>query len=427
MAAIDRIVVINDYATPKGGASFRAAQSVRGYRALGYAVTYLTGQAPDPELAELGVETQGVGSEGLLQVSALKGFRQGLHNRDAERMIRDWIKTNDTPGTVYHLHNWGQILSPAVYKALRPVEARMIATCHDFFGVCPNGGFLNFPKTEPCTLRPLSAGCLVSQCDRRSSVHKYWRVARQLHMRRLARFARNGATFSFIHERMKDRYLETGFPARDLVTIPNPVDPWSSKRIEAEKGAGFLFVGRLSKDKGADVALEATKRAGVGIIMVGTGPDAEMLARDYPHATIVGWQAREQIIDFARQARALIMSSRVVEPFGLVVLEAAMSGLPVVSAERAFLTADVVRLGFGAGFRLHDMDDFEATLRRLETGDAEVEAMSRAGFESASQLCHSMDSWIAAHIGVFSRKLGALAAARHRAKASIDVADPSIL
>lgn len=408
MTQIDRIVVINDYAKPRGGASFLAALSVKEYRALGYPVTYLTGETPDPDLAALGIETKGVGAKALLESSTLQAFKQGFHNTAAGRLVRDWISENDTPGTVYHLHNWGQMLSPAVFPALRPIEPRAIFTCHDFFNVCPNGGFLHFSRSEPCALKPLSLSCLGSQCDRRTTIHKYWRAARQAHLNRLARFSDNEATFSFIHEKMRSRYLEAGFSARHMTTIPNPVEPWSAKRIEAERNKDFLFVGRISKDKGADIAVEAAHKAGAGIIMIGAGEEKDTLSEKYPAAEFLGWRAREEIIAYARRARALIVPSRVIEPFGLVVLEAAMSGLPVIVADRAFLSHDVVRLGFGLKFDVRDIEDLAQTLRNVLADDEETARMSRSGHENASQVCHTSQSWIAAHLDLFKTKLAAL-------------------
>jgi hypothetical protein len=38
--------------------------------------------------------------------------------------VAAWIAQHDTPRTVYHLHGWLQILSPAVLHAAAPVRDR---------------------------------------------------------------------------------------------------------------------------------------------------------------------------------------------------------------------------------------------------------------------------------------------------------------
>lgn len=402
---IERIVVINDYAVAEGGAGVLALLAARQYRRLGYPVTFITGQADNAELEAHGVEVVGLGSKGLLELPASRALRQGFHNSEAERLVTGWIARHDTPGTVYHLHNWSQILSPAIFRALRPVEERTVVTCHDFFNACPNGGFLHYGKSEPCELRPLSPGCLLSQCDRRNALHKYWRAARQRHLTKLARFAESHCTFTFIHERMREKFVHSGFPAKDLVAIPNPAEPWSRERIGAEANAGFLFVGRIGRDKGADIALVGARRAGQRVTMIGTGELQQSLAASYPEAEFAGWCDRDAILAHARRARGLIVPSRVIEPFGLVICEAALSGIPVIVSDRAYLAEEVEAMGIGRSFAVTDIDRLAAILAIDFADDRAVEAMSRAAFEAAASLCNSPESWIAAFIEIFVRKV----------------------
>lgn len=400
-----RIVVINDFAVPEGGAGILALESVRQYRRLGYAVTFMTGQAVNDDLAALDVEVVGLNSRGLLQLPTTQAIRHGLNNAAAETMLADWIRRRDSPATVYHLHNWSQILSPVVYRALRPVADRTVVTCHDFFNACPIGSFTHFGKSQPCDRRPLSIGCLVSQCDRRSSLHKYWRTARYLYLRSIAALGDAPWTFVTLHDRMREKFLGSGFPARDLVTIPNPAVPWSVERVRAERNSGFLFVGRIGRDKGADVAVAAAERAGQSITLLGTGELQPALDERYRCAHFAGWCAQQDIVRHASAARALIVPSRVIEPFGLVICEAAMSGLPVLVSDRAYLADDIQALGFGRRFGVNDPIELAGLLSAFAGDDAAVEQMSRRAFKEGWRLCHSPESWIGAYVDLFERKL----------------------
>ena len=400
MADIDRIVVIHDYSHAEGGAGMLAMGAIRGYCARGYPVTLITGQGPTDELAALGVEVCGLGSAGLLERSALAAMKDGLHNAAAKAMITDWIAQNDTPHTVYHLNNWAQI-----YPALRPVADRTIVTCHDFFNVCPNGSFLHFGTSKTCEVKPLSAACFFKQCDRRNPIHKYWRFARHVHLNQLADFANSPSTFSFIHEEMRAKFRRAGFKAEDLVVTPNPVTAWSGERIRAEENESFLFVGRVGRDKGADLAMQATAEAGQPITIVGKGELEDEARANHPHAMLTGWLTPEEIAGHARKARALIVPSRVTEPFGLVILEAAMSGLPVIVSDSAYLSGDVERLGFGRRVSMSQPGALTGAVQALAGDDALVREMSERAFDVASSLCHSAESWIEAHLDIFARKL----------------------
>ncbi|CCA91940.1 glycosyltransferase family 4 protein [Novosphingobium sp. PP1Y] len=406
MTAIDQVVVINDFASAsRGGATVIALEAVRLYRRLGYPVTYICGDAPTSRLSDMGVTQVTLGSDALLDLPARRALMQGLHNPTAERMVADWIRDNDTHGTVYHLNNWSQILSPSIFRALREVEDRLIVTCHDFFNICPNGGFSHFPSATPCQHRSLSAQCLASQCDRISSARKYWRALRHMRLNSVARFAENRATFTFLHDRMLEKFASSGFRAPNRVAIPNPAQAWTEERVAAERNEGFLFVGRLGHDKGADLAIKAAVAAGQKITLIGSGQLGTTEARRSKYARVIGWQDREGIAEIARQCRAIIVPSRVTEPFGLVILEAAMSGLPVILASHAYLADDAVRLGFARTFNIDRFDKLANLMGELATDDELVEGMSRAGFADAHSLCHTPDSWIGAFIDIFEEKL----------------------
>lgn len=390
---IERVVVIHDFASPEGGAGVLAIQAAKEYRRRGIPVTYFAGTIEGAGKERDGIDLVGLCAARLLDTSPGRAMMQGFHNRAAENFLRDWVTKNDTGRTVYHLHNWSQILSPAIFGALAGVEHRLVVTCHDFFNICPNGGLTDFPRSQPCELKPLSLRCLANQCDRRSSLHKYWRIARQVHLNRLARSTRSKATFTFLHDRMRAKFVDNGFSARRMVTIPNPVEPWSSTRIEAENNQEFLFVGRLGSDKGADLAVEACATAGVPLTLVGGGELEAGLRAAGGDVRFAGWCSRAEILDHARRARTLIVPSRVVEPFGLVIIEAAMSGLPVIVSDRAYLAGDCERLGFGLSFNPAKSRSLAGRVARIATDDAEVSRMSNNGIVQGGQLALSVPEW----------------------------------
>lgn len=408
MQEIDRIVVIHDFSTPRGGASTLAVEAVRQFRAHDIPVTMFAGDSPNEDLADLGAELVNLSTETLLELPTVSALRKGYHNRDTADRLNAWIDANDTPGTIYHMNNWSQILSPAIFVPLRRVAARTLITCHDFFNVCPNGSFLHFGRSQPCHLKPLSAACYLSQCDRRSPLHKAWRLARQHHLNGLADFDRAPFAYSFIHERMLERFKQAGFKSDETSIIRNPVRPWCSDRVRAEDNKGFLFVGRVGREKGADLALEATRAAGQELTLVGTGELVESGARDFPHAEFAGWQQAGEIARFARQARAVIVPSRCTEPFGLVILEAAMSGLPVIVSDQAYLAPELDAAGIGKSFELADPGGLQRAIEHLAHDDAAVKRMSQAAFETASKLCHTPQSWAQAHIEQFQLRLNKL-------------------
>ncbi|RDE05294.1 glycosyltransferase family 4 protein [Sphingomonas aracearum] len=389
---IDRVVILNDIAQPKGGATALALLSAYQLRARGLAVTMLVGDAGDnPALTQAGVEVVALGQERLGQ-AGVAGLAAGLYNRAAGAMVQRWIDANDTPGTVYHLHGWAQILSPAVFRALKRVEERVVLHAHDFFLACPNGSYAFLRTGQVCPLTPMSPACVSANCDRRNYGHKLWRVARQGVQRRF--YDRHGSPpVLAIHEGMRPFLMRAGIPSASIHAVPNPVTPWSDTRIEAESNRQVLFVGRLEETKGPDLAAAAARAAGATITFVGDGVLRERLQAEYPEMHFLGRRTPEQIREIARTARLLVMPSRYPEPFGLVATEALWSGLPVVTTDTALLAEDIVTAGAGLAVEPRDTARFAAALRAILDDDDRCRAMSEAAFAGTRSLALSPEGW----------------------------------
>lgn len=90
----------------------------------------------------------------------------------------------------------------------------------------------------------------------------------------------------------------------------------------------MLYVGRLAVEKSLpdflNLDLPGTK------LIVGDGPARDQLAEDYPNAMFLGAKFGEELADAYRAADVFVFPSRT-DTFGLVMLEALASGLPVAA------------------------------------------------------------------------------------------------
>lgn len=400
---IDRIVVINDLARPQGGASLLALQSARDFAARGYRVTMISGDR-GPEGGIGGIDFVSLGQERLLARGLAKAFLDGMYNRPAEAMIAGWIADHDTPGTIYHLHGWSQILSASVFAALKPVRDRTVMTAHDFFLTCPNGAQFNYRTATACTRKPLSLACLSTRCDRRNHGHKLWRSARHVIQKRLLDDGPLPLQL-LIHRGMEPSLLLAGVPADRLAVLPNPIVPYSTARIPAERNRDVLFVGRMESTKGIDLAAEACRRAGLRLVAIGDGALLEPLRAEYPEMVFVGRLPSVEISTYAAQARLLVMPSRHMEPFGLTAVEALWSGLPVLVSAQSLIAADIEQTGAGLAIDPEDEAGFAAALTRLGSDDALTARMSEAAFSATAALASTPADWIDKLLTIYAATL----------------------
>jgi glycosyltransferase involved in cell wall biosynthesis len=127
-----------------------------------------------------------------------------------------------------------------------------------------------------------------------------------------------------------------GVPADRLDVLPNylPADELAGAS-RAHEGRYALAAGRLSPEKGIDLAVEAAARAGVPLKVAGDGPAAADLAalaaRLGAAVEWLGWVSRAELRGLLAGAAMLVLSSRCHEFAPFSVLEAMGAGVPVAA------------------------------------------------------------------------------------------------
>jgi glycosyltransferase involved in cell wall biosynthesis len=408
----DRVCIVNDASVARGGATSLAILAACQLAARGVPVTYLCGDAGEaPELRAAGVELRALGAARLMQTGRARAAAQGIWNAAARAFLARAVAELDGPGTVWHLHGWAQILSPAAFAALAPVAARTVVHAHDMFLACPNGVYMDFPRGEVCGRVPLSAACLATNCDKRSRAQKGWRVLRQAALRRAFDQRRPWAAVAMIHPAMAERLTRGGVAARHLTTLRNPARPWSATRVPAEDNREVLFVGRLEPEKGVEHLAEAAAAAEMPLTIVGDGPMRADLARRFPGARFEGWRDRDAIGAIAARARVVVMASLIPEPFGLVAAEASLSGVPVILADSALMAPDFAEGGIGRAYPAGDSRALAAILAEMRDMDAAaLRAISARAHARAVPLAETPESWTDGLLALYAGALRRAAA-----------------
>jgi glycosyltransferase involved in cell wall biosynthesis len=405
-----RVVIINDFSVARGGATTLVQLLARLLCDRGIPVTIIVGDdGKNAELESLDIEIVKLGRARLLDRGAVSAAVEGIWNSSASSLVDQWIEANDTPQTVYHVHVFSQILSPAIFKVLRRVAPRTVIHAHDFFHACPNGAFMDYKKNEICHRTPLGISCLTTNCDRRSYPEKLWRVGRQVALNYAMGSNVPWAKLILLHEKMAPFFNLAGFENGTMAVVRNPVYPFTSQRIHSEHNDRFFFIGRLEEEKGAQDFLEAAKLAGVKAEVVGDGPLRASLEEAYPGAVFHGWRQREEIGEIISNARALVIPSRYPEPFGLVAAEASSSGLPVILTNQALLAEEIVRNELGAACDTRDVVAFADVLTSFaEMPGNHALAISERAFSGLTKIANTEQEWADELISIFKGLVGEL-------------------
>ncbi|MCA1832241.1 MAG: glycosyltransferase family 4 protein [Actinomycetota bacterium] len=159
-----------------------------------------------------------------------------------------------------------------------------------------------------------------------------------------------------------------------LATIHNGID--MSKAPYREKKKDYvLFLGRINKEKGPELAVDAAKRAGRRLVMA--VKMSEEFEKEYwrdiiePRLTgdeeIIGEISVEEKGELLANAAGVLFPIQWPEPFGLVMAEAMACGTPVISFENG-AAPEVIADG-RTGFLVKTFDEFCDRIGRLEEID----------------------------------------------------------
>ena len=203
-----------------------------------------------------------------------------------------------------------------------------------YFGVERTG------KLGNALLRPILAG--LARWDRATEgrVHRYLAISQYV-ARRIALYYNRESTLVYP-------------PVDTEFYTPEPV---------ASIQPRFLVVSALVPYKKVDLAMIAARQAGVGLTVVGNGPEREHLKRLAGDGIeLVGWRTDEEIRDLYRRSIAAILPGE--EDFGIVPVEAQACGRPVIALGRGGALDTVIEGETGLLFAEPTVDALAGAMTR---------------------------------------------------------------
>jgi len=197
------------------------------------------------------------------------------------------------------------------------------------------------------------------------------------------------ANSHFVAERIRRIYR------RDAVVIHPPVDyDYFSAPAPVAGGnrASYLFVGQLVCYKRADLAVEACRRLGRRLKVVGAGAERirlQALAAGDPNIEFVGRIGKEALRDEYAHAKALLFPG--VEDFGIVPVEAQAAGTPVIAFGKGGARETVRDGETGLFFNEQNVDSLCGAIEEFESRKWSAEACrSNAGQFSKARFVAEM-------------------------------------
>ncbi len=258
---------------------------------------------------------------------------------------------------IFHGHNIHTRLSPSIIFKAKEYGLKTIITLHDLKYVCPHYSMLhNNQICEDCK-GGTYYHAILNKCHKNSYI-KSALVAAELYNFQRLKLHNNVDAFISPSLFLMNKYKEMGFKGK-IIYLPNFVEAPKeiSKKLENSMDKNYLFVGRLSFEKGIFILLEAFKKNTFTLDIVGDGPLKNTLI-EYVNKNGLqdrinfhGHLSTKNVLQMVMNAKALILPSETYEnapisilealSFGKIILGSNLGGIPemVHDSKNGFLFA----------------------------------------------------------------------------------------
>ena len=287
---------------------------------------------------------------------------------------------------VAHVHNLWFGGSPSVLAQLRRLRVPTVATIHNYRTQCLNAQFLRNGRICTDCLNRTALPGVYHGCYRGSVPAS---AAAAMATRSPFSLTRTASRLDGVH--FLNKFM------RDLLAPPLGIDTSRSYVIgnyaredrpqalsPRSMSTRFLFVGRLSPEKGVETLLAAWDMAqrepalrNCSLTIAGDGPlrnSVSDAASRVPNLHYVGNVDPQQRTDLMRSARALVIPSVWMEGQPLVMIEALSAGLPLICSQIGGFTELVSTHRVGLLFAAGEAPSLLRALVASVTDDDQVDA-----------------------------------------------------
>lgn len=400
---IDTIVIVYDQMYISGGAAKIAINSAVQLKKMGYRVIFFGAVGtPCDQLTENKIETICLNEEHIGNTKKFGALLKGIWNSNSYNKLRSLLKTLDRKKTIVHVHGWTKALSSSIFLAAYKEGFSTIITGHEYFTICQNGGLYNYKKNSICDKKPGSIRCYLCNCDKKNYFYKIYRNVRQLVQTHILNITKPHFLFiTVFSRRLIEQYM---FRSSGKHYLNNFVEVSKRERVSVERNMNYLYIGRISDEKGIDLFCEAMKTTGSNGVVIGEGPLREINEKKYHNVKFVGWKNADQMQEYLLSARALIISSKWYETMGLTAVEMQQYGIPCIIPRECAASEFIQDESTGLLYTIGDLCDLTKCIDKYKDGQV-IKQFSLNYYNSMDWDRFSIEKHCASLIDIYKRCL----------------------
>lgn len=321
-----RVLVLHNEYLQRGGEDTVVEQEVRLLESHGHKVELY--KRSSAELSTAGL------------LDSVRNGAQTVWSSRAYREVRDLVIAEGFD--VVHAHNTFPVISPSAYWGAESAGAAVVQTLHNYRLACANGMLFRDGHTcEECVGKPVAIPALLHNCYRGSKLATSAVVAMQTTHRALGTYGTKVHAYVALTDFAKRMMVRAGLPADRFHVKPNFISEKEEFGEATERQRAFIFAGRITAEKGVELLLSSWQNLGASgwkLIIIGDGPERNMLQERYRHLPGVewrGWLSHNETLTEVAKSRYLVIPSLWYEGFNMTATEAFSLRTPVIAPDHA--------------------------------------------------------------------------------------------
>lgn len=343
---IKNIIIVYDQAYYSGGAAKIAIDSaIELSKKYNVYYFFAVKEPVEKKLIDSNVKLYCCNQVHIGDTRSMIALYKGLWNKETYKQMNNFLKKFDNKDTVVHVHGWTKALTSSIFKAIYKNKFHCLITLHEYFLVCENGGLYNYKKNSICMLNSNCLKCKIINCDKKNYLFKVYRNIREIRQKKIIKKLKPSCIYisEFSKKIIKYRLY---FRPHNEYFVSNFIDFDDNikDRVKVEQNEYYVFMGRLSNEKGLDIFCESITNINKKAIVIGDGPLLTKYKNEYSNINFVGWKEGKEKQELLKKARAIIVPSKWYETMGLIVLEAMVLGIPSIVSSQS-VTSEYVRNG----------------------------------------------------------------------------------
>lgn len=237
---------------------------------------------------------------------------------------------------IVHVHNFFYNASPSVFWAAHLGGARTVLTIHNYRLFCLNGIFFRAGKIcFDCHSAGNFSKGIAEKCFKSSTLFSTALSWSTKFHRTAGTWKNKVDRFIVINPFMPKLLSDIGIPSEKIILKRNVLSGYSSNPSQnySERDDFYLYVGRLSFEKGLHHLIEAFQKNGKRLVIVGEG-DLLDFVKDNLSGNIEyrGAMTKEQVLFLYGRCKALVFPSLWLEGMPMTIIEALSKGtIPIVA------------------------------------------------------------------------------------------------